>query len=77
MYVIHRVYDADLKLDDAVQEIEIEDVAREHQMDEELVEKIVTLMHEDVDERMRADEDLTTIMDFVFGSDSDEDDFST
>lgn len=38
------MYDADLKLDDAVQELEIEDVAREHQMDEELVEKILTLM---------------------------------
>ena len=70
-----RVYDADLKLDDAVQELEIGDVAREHQMDEELVDD--SDFDEDLDERMRADEDLTTIMDFVFGSDSDEDDFST
>ena len=69
------MYDADLKLNDAVQELEIEDVAREHQMDEELVED--SDFDEDVDERMRADEDLTTIMNFVFGSDSDEDDFST
>ena len=69
------MYDADLKLDDAVQELEIEDVAHEHQMDEELVED--SDYDEDLDERMRADEDLTTIMDFVFGSDSDEDDFTT
>ena len=69
------MYDADLKLDDAVQELEIEDVAREHQMDAELVED--SDFDEDLDERMRADEDLTTIMDFVFGSDSDEDDFTT
>ena len=69
------MYDADLKLDDAVQELEIGDVAREHQMDEELVDD--SDFDEDLDERMRADEDLTTIMDFVFGSDSDEDDFST
>ena len=69
------MYDADLKLDDAVQELEIEDVACEHQMDAELIED--SDFDEDLDERMRADEDLTTIMDFVFGSDSDEDDFTT
>ena len=57
---------------DAVQKLEIEDIACEHQMDEELVDD--SDFDEDLDERMREDEDLTAIMEFVFGSNSDEDD---
>ncbi len=61
----------DLQLDGGAQELELEDIAREHELDEELVDD--SDVDEELEERMREDKELNDVMDIVFGLDSDED----